>query len=79
MNHIFIALWLRRRGCSGRCGAAGSATVQQADARRSYDVQSVRLDNLNERQQIADASIAKACCPGRWRQGVALFEPKAAK
>ncbi len=53
--------------------------VQQANARRSYDVQSVRLDNLNERQQIADASIAKACCPGRWRQGVALFEPKAAK
>lgn len=47
-------------------GNLDSATVQQANARRSYDVQPVKLDNLAEQQRIADAFYREGCYPRRW-------------
>ena len=39
------------------------ATVEQANARRSYDVQPVRADGLDEQQRIADAFFAEGLLP----------------
>lgn len=39
------------------------ATVEQANARRSYDVQPVRKDGLDEQQRIADAFYAEGLLP----------------
>ncbi|WP_440467375.1 aliphatic sulfonate ABC transporter substrate-binding protein [Pseudomonas sp. YH-1] len=39
------------------------ATVEQANARRSYDVQPVRKDGLDEQQRIADAFYAQGLLP----------------
>lgn len=39
------------------------ATVEQANARRSYDVQPVRADGLDEQQRIADAFYAQGLLP----------------
>ncbi len=44
-------------------GNLDSATVQQANARRSYDVQPVSVENLAEQQRIADAFFKARLLP----------------
>ncbi|WP_434771590.1 aliphatic sulfonate ABC transporter substrate-binding protein [Pseudomonas entomophila] len=44
-------------------GNLDSATVQQANARRSYDVQPVTVENLAEQQRIADAFLNEGLLP----------------
>lgn len=58
-------------------GNLDSATVQQANARRSYDVQPVRPDNLAEQQQIADAFYKEGLLPKAVDAcAVTLYEPR---
>ncbi|MFS0828199.1 aliphatic sulfonate ABC transporter substrate-binding protein [Pseudomonas phoenicis] len=58
-------------------GNLDSATVQQANARRSYDVQPVRVEDLAEQQRIADAFQREGLLPRRVdARDVELFEPK---
>nr|WP_314491065.1 aliphatic sulfonate ABC transporter substrate-binding protein [uncultured Pseudomonas sp.] len=58
-------------------GNLDSATVQQANARRSYDVQPVRVGDLAEQQRIADAFEREGLLPKRVdARDVELFEPK---
>lgn len=57
-------------------GNLDSATVQQANARRSYDVQPVKLDNLAEQQRIADAFYREGLLPKAVdASSVSLYEP----
>ncbi|RZM00140.1 MAG: aliphatic sulfonate ABC transporter substrate-binding protein [Variovorax sp.] len=52
------------------------AVVEQANARRSYDVRPVRADGLGEQQRIADAFLAEKLLPRRVdTKDVALFTP----
>ena len=52
------------------------ATVEQANGRRSYDVQPVGRDNLAEQQQIADVFFAQGLLPRKIDAGaVEVFEP----
>lgn len=52
------------------------ATVEQANARRSYDVQWVKAENLAEQQQIADVFFAQGLLPRKVdATAVSLFEP----
>ncbi|WP_134616830.1 aliphatic sulfonate ABC transporter substrate-binding protein, partial [Pseudomonas aeruginosa] len=44
-------------------GNLDAATVEQANARRSYDVQPVSADGLDEQQRIADAFHAQGLLP----------------
>lgn len=44
-------------------GNLDGATVEQANARRSYDVQPVSADGLDEQQRIADAFHAQGLLP----------------
>jgi sulfonate transport system substrate-binding protein len=44
-------------------GNLDAATVQAANDRRSYEVQSVKADKLNEQQSIADAFFAAGLLP----------------
>ncbi|MFK3773772.1 aliphatic sulfonate ABC transporter substrate-binding protein [Pseudomonas sp. NPDC089406] len=61
-------------------GNLDSATVQQANARRSYDVQPVKVDNLAEQQQIADAFYREGLLPKAVdAKAVSLFEPRLAQ
>lgn len=58
-------------------GNLDSTTVQQANARRSYDVQPVRLDDLAEQQRIADAFLREGLLPKPVdARAVTLFSPK---
>ncbi|MFG0679006.1 aliphatic sulfonate ABC transporter substrate-binding protein [Pseudomonas sp. xss_4] len=64
--HILGPLW----------GNLDSATVQQANARRSYDVQPVRPENLGEQQRIADAFYREGLLPKKVdASAVSLYEP----
>lgn len=57
-------------------GNLDSATVQQANARRSYDVQPVRPENLGEQQRIADAFYREGLLPKKVdASAVSLYEP----
>lgn len=57
-------------------GNLDSATVQQANARRSYDVQPVRPENLGEQQRIADAFYREGLFPKKVdASAVSLYEP----
>lgn len=57
-------------------GNLDSATVEQANARRSYDVQPVTRANLDEQQRIADAFHAEGLLPKAVdAKAVTLFEP----
>ncbi|WNW10344.1 aliphatic sulfonate ABC transporter substrate-binding protein [Pseudomonas sp. DTU_2021_1001937_2_SI_NGA_ILE_001] len=59
-------------------GNLDSETVQQANARRSYDVQPVRLDELAEQQRIADAFYREGLLPKAVdAQAVSVFEVRA--
>lgn len=59
-------------------GNLDSATVQQANARRSYDVQPVRLDDLGEQQRIADAFLREGLLPKAVdARAVTLYQPQA--
>lgn len=59
-------------------GNLDSETVQQANARRSYDVQPVRLDELAEQQRIADAFYREGLLPKPVdAQAVSVFEVRA--
>ncbi len=50
--------------------------MQQANARRSYDVQPVKLDNLDEQQRIADAFYREGLLPKPVdARAVSVFEP----
>ena len=52
------------------------ATVEQANGRRSYDVQPVQADNLAEQQQIADVFFAQGLLPRKIdASAVELFKP----
>jgi len=54
------------------------ATVEQANGRRSYDVQPVQADNLAEQQQIADVFFAQGLLPRKIdASAVELFKPVA--
>jgi len=54
------------------------ATVEQANGRRSYDVQPVQADNLAEQQQIADVFFAQGLLPRKIdASAVELFQPVA--
>ncbi|MDF3933230.1 aliphatic sulfonate ABC transporter substrate-binding protein [Pseudomonas citronellolis] len=44
-------------------GNLDASTVEQANARRSYDVQPVRADGLDEQQRIADAFFVQGLLP----------------
>ncbi|MHC6225006.1 aliphatic sulfonate ABC transporter substrate-binding protein [Pseudomonas sp. X10] len=58
-------------------GNLDGQTVEQANARRSYDVQAVKLDNLAEQQQIADAFFGQGLLPKKVdARDVELFEPR---
>ena len=58
-------------------GNLDSATVQQANARRSYDVQPVKVEDLAEQQRIADAFQREGLLPKRVdARDVELFEPR---
>lgn len=58
-------------------GNLDSATVQQANARRSYEVQPVQADNLVEQQRIADAFWREGLLPKTVdAHAVTLFEPR---
>ncbi|MGE8384003.1 MAG: ABC transporter substrate-binding protein, partial [Pseudomonas putida] len=60
-------------------GNLDSATVQQANGRRSYDVQPVQLGNLGEQQRIADAFYREGLLPKPVdARAVTVFEPQAA-
>ncbi|MFJ4374759.1 aliphatic sulfonate ABC transporter substrate-binding protein [Pseudomonas japonica] len=53
------------------------ATVEQANGRRSYDVQPVGSDNLAEQQQIADVFFAQGLLPRKIdASAVELFQPR---
>ncbi|MDU9394657.1 aliphatic sulfonate ABC transporter substrate-binding protein [Pseudomonas sp. zfem002] len=53
------------------------ATVEQANGRRSYDVQPVGHDNLAEQQQIADVFFAQGLLPRKIdASAVELFQPR---
>ncbi|MDM0014649.1 aliphatic sulfonate ABC transporter substrate-binding protein [Variovorax sp. J22P168] len=55
------------------------ATVEQANARRSYEVRPVVASGLSEQQRIADAFFAEKLLPRRVdTQQVVLFQPGAA-
>lgn len=55
-----------------------AATVEQANARRSYLVRPVRIEGLAEQQRIADAFFAEKLLPKKINAlDVALFNPKA--
>lgn len=57
-------------------GNLDSATVQQANARRSYDVQPVKPENLGEQQRIADAFYREGLLPKKVdARAVSLYEP----
>lgn len=57
-------------------GNLDSATVQQANARRSYDVQPVKPENLSEQQRIADAFYREGLLPKKVdASAVSLYEP----
>ncbi|MBF8676385.1 aliphatic sulfonate ABC transporter substrate-binding protein [Pseudomonas fulva] len=57
-------------------GNLDSATVQQANARRSYDVQPVKPENLGEQQGIADAFYREGLLPKMVdASAVSLYEP----
>ncbi|MDZ5605467.1 aliphatic sulfonate ABC transporter substrate-binding protein [Pseudomonas sp. RP23018S] len=57
-------------------GNLDSATVQQANARRSYDVQPVKRENLAEQQRIADAFWREGLLPRAVdAEDVRLYEP----
>ncbi|AQW68062.1 aliphatic sulfonate ABC transporter substrate-binding protein [Pseudomonas putida] len=57
-------------------GNLDSATVQQANARRSYDVQPVRPENLGEQQRIANAFYREGLLPKKVdASAVSLYEP----
>ncbi|MNO69464.1 putative aliphatic sulfonates-binding protein precursor [compost metagenome] len=52
------------------------ATVEQANARRSYDVQPVTLGSLSEQQRIADAFFAEGLIPKKVdAKAVSLWQP----
>ncbi|MNM94893.1 hypothetical protein D3C81_1073130 [compost metagenome] len=52
------------------------ATVEQANARRSYDVQPVTLGSLSEQQRIADAFFAEGLIPNQVdAKAVSLWQP----
>lgn len=54
------------------------ATVEQANGRRSYDVQPVQADNLAEQQRIADVFFAQGLLPRKIdASAVELFKPVA--
>lgn len=56
------------------------ATVEQANARRSYDVQLVKPEHLAEQQQIADVFFAQGLLPRKVdAAAVSLFEPVAGR
>ncbi|MNF18344.1 hypothetical protein D3C80_2223680 [compost metagenome] len=51
--------------------------MQQANARRSYEVQPVQADNLVEQQRIADAFWREGLLPKTVdAHAVTLFEPR---
>lgn len=51
--------------------------MQQANARRSYDVQPVRRENLAEQQRIADAFYREGLLPKAVdARAVTLYAPK---
>ncbi|WP_144934338.1 aliphatic sulfonate ABC transporter substrate-binding protein [Pseudomonas alabamensis] len=59
-------------------GNLDSATVQQANARRSYDVQPVTGDNLAEQQHIADAFFKERLLPKAVdAKAVSVYTPEA--
>lgn len=59
-------------------GNLDSVTVQQANARRSYDVQPVCLDDLGEQQRIADAFLREGLLPKAVdARAVTLYQPQA--
>jgi sulfonate transport system substrate-binding protein len=52
--------------------------VQQANARRSYDVQPVKPENLAEQQRIADAFYREGLLPKAVdAKAVSLYQPVA--
>lgn len=57
-------------------GNLDTATVQQANARRSYDVQPVKPEHLAEQQRIADVFYRAGLLPSAVdAKAVSLFEP----
>ncbi|MFD2644342.1 aliphatic sulfonate ABC transporter substrate-binding protein [Pseudomonas japonica] len=88
LNTLFTALsgagkWLKAnpteaaRVLGPLWGNLDVATVEQANGRRSYDVQPVGADNLAEQQQIADVFFAQGLLPRKIdASAVELFQPR---